>query len=201
MQAERKQRTHDRILAAGAKLLRKQGIKAASVSKVMDEAGLTVGGFYAHFKSKEDMVAETFRHALKEAGAFALGSLPPGLTGAAKLRAFLKGYLNPQHRDRDKAGQGCPVAALAGEMAKGSESLHRVFRTELESLAVERAALFSDSGFKLDKREMLGIMATYVGGLNLARATRGSALSDEVLGACLTQLEAMIHAKETRRPG
>jgi TetR/AcrR family transcriptional repressor of nem operon len=194
----KKAATHGKILAAGARLIRKHGVKATSVAKVMDEAGLTVGGFYAHFESKEDLVAETFRHALGEAGAAILGSLPAEATGAARLRAFLRAYLSPRHRDRDRAGQGCPVAAMAGEFGKGSPALHKVFAAELEKLADERAAIFSDSRFKLDKAEMLAIMSSYIGGLTLARATRGSALSENILAASLAQLESVIAKKESQ---
>jgi TetR/AcrR family transcriptional repressor of nem operon len=198
MMADRKERTHEKILAASARLLRKDGVKATSVAKVMDEAGLTVGGFYAHFDSKEDLVAETFRYALEESGMSILGTLPPGLHGADKLRAFLKGYLSPQHRDRDRSGQGCPVAALSGEIGKGSASLHKVFTSELEKLAEERAGIFSDGRFKPGGREMLAIMSTYVGGLTLARATRGSGMSDLILESCRSQLEVVIQKMESQ---
>lgn len=194
---ERKEETRARILASGAKLMRKQGIKGAGVARVMGDAGLTVGGFYAHFKSKEDLVAEVFRHALKESGASTLESLPPGLAGGKKLRAFLKVYLSPRHRDSDREGRGCPVASLSGEMGKGSAALHRAYAGELEKYADHRAGFFSEGRFRLDRRDWLAVISTCVGALTLARASRGSAVSEEILEACLRQLNAFVASKET----
>lgn len=193
--ARRKRKTRDDILAAGAKLLRRNGIRGASVSKVMDEAGLTVGGFYAHFKSKEDLVAQAFRRALEDSGR-TVAALPPSLTGARKLRAFVKEYLSLRHRDRDKRGEGCPLAALTGEMGKGPAGLQRVFSAELETIAAQRAALFSDAGFRLAPKDYLAILATCIGGLTLARATRGHPLSELILGACRASLDATISQRE-----
>src|SRR4051812_46824106 len=124
-----KRETHAKILASCARVLRRSGIKAASVATVMEGAGLTVGGFYAHFKSKEAMVAETFRWALQEQGRISSGLLPPGLTGDRKLRAFLASYLSVQHRDRDLQGEGCALAALSAEMGKASKNLRKVFHS------------------------------------------------------------------------
>jgi TetR/AcrR family transcriptional regulator, transcriptional repressor for nem operon len=193
---ERKAETRGRILASGARLMRKKGIGAASVAKVMGDAGLTVGGFYAHFKSKDDLVCEAFRHAVRESEAFISGKMPPGLAGAGRLRAFLKVYLSPQHRDADKSGQGCPFVALTSEMGKGSEAMRKAYTAELERYAADFAEGFSDHRFKIDTREFLGMLAASIGGLILARATRGSPLSDDILKASLGRLESHIEKKE-----
>jgi TetR/AcrR family transcriptional regulator, transcriptional repressor for nem operon len=192
----RKNQTREKILAAGSKLLKRQGIKSASVANVMAEAGLTVGGFYAHFDSKENLVSESFRYALRESSRFMLGSLPQRLNGNGKLKAFFRAYLSPQHRDSDKDGQGCPLAALADEMGKGSASLHKVFTAELEKMAAECAQLFSDRRFTVTPEEFLTMMSTAIGGLALARATRGSVLSDRILQSCFKQLATLSQDKE-----
>lgn len=198
MESEKKMLTRERILAAGAKLMRKRGIKAASVSDVMEEAGLTVGGFYAHFRSKERLVEETFRRLVREATASALAMLPPGLGGADKLRAFCKGYLSAGHRDSDKAGRGCPLAALSAEMGKGPPALQRMYASELETFAADNAAAFSHMRFRIDAGDFLGIMSTCVGGLTLARAARGGAMSERVLDSCYRQLDAAITELERK---
>ncbi|MEO7423843.1 MAG: TetR/AcrR family transcriptional regulator [Fibrobacteria bacterium] len=192
----RKKETREKILAAGSRLLKRQGIKAASVADVMGEAGLTVGGFYAHFDSKENLVSETFCYALQESSRYMLGSLPQRLNGIGKLKAFFRTYLSPQHRDCDKDGQGCPLAALAGEMGKGSASLQKVFTAELEKMAADCAQHFSDRGFTVTPKEFLTMMSTAIGGLTLARATRGTVLSDQILQSCFKQLVTFSQEKE-----
>lgn len=180
----RKGQTHEKILESCSKLLRKKGIQAASVADVMQDAGLTVGGFYAHFDSKEAMVAEGFRHAVRQTQDNRRSALPPGLGAGPKLQAFLKGYLSPQHRDKDREGQGCPLAALAVEMGRGTPALRKVFAEECQKVAFESTNLFSDETLRLGRKEFLGMLSTYVGGLILARATRGSLISEEILAAC-----------------
>src|SRR3954468_3498661 len=91
----------ERILQAAGRLFRERGFDGVSVAEVMQAAGLTHGGFYGHFKSKDDLIAESLAHALTPRGA------------AGDFAGFVKGYLAPEHRD-DFAG-GCPTAGLAAE--------------------------------------------------------------------------------------
>ncbi len=191
-----KQETHEKILAASAKLLRKNGIKAGSVAKVMQEAGLTVGGFYAHFKSKEALVAETFQYAIAEAGKQTLAAIPSNLSGAPKLRAFLKIYLSTQHRDYDKTGQGCPLPAMTTEMGKNSKAMQTLFAIEFHKYAADRCKIFSDENFKITEPEFSALMSTCVGGIILARGARGNDLSENILMSCYNQLNTFIKTKE-----
>ena len=185
-----KHETHARIVDACSRLIRKEGIKSAAIAKVMQEAGMTVGGFYAHFDSKEDMVAEGFRRAVQQSGENSRGRLPAELSAVQKQRIFLQAYLSREHRDRDLQGEGCALAALAAEMGKGSPALRKVFAAECQKLTFESTALFSDDKTRLGRKDFLATLSTYMGGLILARATRGSPLSEEILGACLDRLGA-----------
>lgn len=186
--AHDKQDSHERILESCAALLRRDGIKSASVAKVMKEAGLTVGGFYAHFDSKEAMVAEGFRHAAAQSRQWAQGTFPAEAKGRRRLSAHLKSYLSPRHRDKDLEGQGCPLAALAVDMGKGPPALRKAFAEECQKLVFEATEAYSEEGARLGRQEFLGVLSTYVGGLILARATRGSPISEEILQACLERL-------------
>ena len=98
---------HRKILEVAGRLFRERGFDAVTVAEVMKAAGLTHGGFYGHFRSKEDLIAETLAHALASV---------PGPT--ASLDRYAAGYLSPRHRD-DRAG-GCPTAALATETIRQS---------------------------------------------------------------------------------
>src|SRR5438552_11909117 len=94
-----------RILDAASRLFREKGFDAVSVAEVMKAAGLTHGGFYGHFGSKDDLVAQTLAHVLA-----------PDAGGAGDLRAYLDAYLSPGHRDN--AADGCPTAGLAADIRR-----------------------------------------------------------------------------------
>ena len=176
----KKQKTRERILGSASRLLRERGIAGASVNDIMLGAGLTVGGFYAHFRSKEKLVGETFKWTLEHAA----GGLLKGLTlvsAADRLDEFLGRYLSETHRDSTQ--EGCPIAALVADFGDGSSELRRIFAEQCERLIFERRRFFSDDEFRLTREDWLAIMSTYVGGLLLARATRGTSLSKEFLAA------------------
>ena len=101
----RKQETHERILDVAARAIRRHGYAGVGVADVMKAAGLTHGGFYGHFDSKDDLVAQAIAHifTVQEAG-----------QGGQGLAAYLDAYLSPWHRDR--VGEGCPTAALVADI-------------------------------------------------------------------------------------
>lgn len=177
--------THEKILGACAKVLRKQGVSAATVAQVMHEAGMTVGGFYAHFDSKEAMVAEGFRRALLDSNAALMAPALAEPEAGKRLRTYARGYLTPSHRDQDAAGRGCAVAALATDMAKAGPGLRKVFAEEFQKLVFANTEGLGGEGARMPRKEFLGAFATLAGALILARATRGSPISDEILEAGL----------------
>jgi len=134
--ADQKERTHEEILASAARLLRSRGIAGANVAEVMRGAGLTVGGFYAHFASKEALVDASLRRTFDELRA----KLVAGLEGASavdRLESAMKRYLSRTHRD-DLDG-GCPMPAVTSEIA----TAHPVHST---TVAYELEALVRDVG-------------------------------------------------------
>lgn len=187
-QQTQKEASHEKILGACAKVLRKQGVSAATVAQVMHEAGMTVGGFYAHFDSKEAMVAEGFRRAQLESNAALMAPARVEPDAGRRLRTYARGYLSPSHRDQDSDGRGCAVAALATDMAKAGPALRKVFAEEFQKLVFVNTEDLGVEGERMPRKEFLGVFATLAGALILARATRGSPISDEILEAGLSAL-------------
>src|SRR2546428_14028361 len=110
-----KQRTHQRILDTAARLFRKRGYAATGVDAVMTSAGLTAGGFYAHFRSKQAMLAEALDLAFQQSIDRARSRLASS-HGADWIRGFITFYLSKEHRDAPE--RGCPMPALAPEVAR-----------------------------------------------------------------------------------
>jgi TetR/AcrR family transcriptional repressor of nem operon len=180
--------TRARIVAVAAGLFRARGIDATSVADVMSALGLTVGGFYRHFDSKEALVTEaidaasretTLRHATKS------GSRE----GPAEvdLLSLLDRYLSHGHRRHP--GQGCPVAALCSEVGHGSKQTKKAFTGAIERLltTVERA-MAHDAG--ADRESVLFAASAAVGAMVLARATHDESLAGELLSAARKHLLA-----------
>ena len=177
---EQKQRTHASILSSACRLLRERGIGGARVADVMGGAGLTVGGFYAHFDSKEALVDE----AIRQTSAFIRSKLFERIEekpASARAEVVLKRYLSPAHRD-DPAS-GCPLPSVVGEVATSTPEHRSVLAESLVSFADELSKHLG--GQEASKRgTALALIALMYGGLSLARAVRGTELSDEILRAC-----------------
>lgn len=174
--AEQKERTRAGILDSAARLVRERGIVAASVSEVMKGAGLTVGGFYAHFESKEALVEETIRRTMREARQKLFGHIRE--EGLARLDAVLRTYLSKQHRDEPAV---CPLPSIAGELA--AAGAHEEVLAEELGISVDKLIEMLPAG-RERRANAIAILALMFGGLTLSRAVRGTKLSDEILHAC-----------------
>lgn len=178
--ADQKERTRERIVSSAARLLRASGIGRASVTEVMKGAGLTVGGFYAHFASKSTLVEETIRHALAEQRRKVFDGLD-GASAAERLNHLFRIYLSRHHRDHPE--EGCPLPAVVSEIAQADSEERKAFVAELDVhlSALEELAAPNET---MDRRTLaLGVLCVLYGGLSLARATKGTELSDEILRA------------------
>lgn len=195
--ADQKQKTRQRILDAAAVVFRRQGLQAGSVDRVMGEAGLTAGGFYAHFASKEALFSETFTSALREAR-LVFGEGLQHLSGADRIRAIADKYLSPAHRQM--IDQGCPMPPLLAELPRAGEPAQRAFQEILSELiaALEPHLEKDDENTADDKA--LALLATLVGGMALARAVADEALADRILAACRNQIDASLEPKRTTKP-
>jgi TetR/AcrR family transcriptional repressor of nem operon len=186
---ERKERSRERILESAGSLMRQKGISNASVADVMGGAGMTVGGFYAHFPSKMSLMAEAFQGTLRKSRAL-LAAAAGDLKGADWLRTVARSYLSRSHRDHPESG--CPLPANLGEIARGDPAVRKVLAGEIGDMAQELASHLEEAGLNGPNEEAFAMLATMVGGLTLARALRDSGLSDEVLQACRRHIERSL---------
>jgi len=162
----RKQLTHDRIVDAAARALRSTGFDGVGVADVMRQAGLTHGGFYAHFPSREALLAQALDHAGQESAQRLQRTIAAGKErGVSAFRALVDAYLSERHLLSPEGG--CPVAALASEMPRQPGQVREVAATRVKSLlATVEAAL--PAGHSKDAA--LTVAGQLVGSLQLARA-------------------------------
>jgi TetR/AcrR family transcriptional repressor of nem operon len=177
-------KTRARIVEEASRLFRARGIDATSVADVMSAAGLTVGGFYRHFESKEDLVVEAIDAASRET-ADRHRARSAAMEGGNKLLALFDAYLSDAHRKHP--GLGCPVAALCSEVAHGSKTARRAFTVALERLLTGIGAAGGPSS-KADRASALFAASAAVGALVLARATSDESLARELLSAARERL-------------
>ncbi len=175
--------TRRAVVEAASRLIRERGIASVSIADVMGALGLTVGGFYRHFESKEALVSEAIDAAsLETVGAMKEAS--ERAEGSARLRAVVDGYLSREHLLHP--GYGCPVAALA------SEAWHE---TKATRAALQRAVARMMAMLELDGRQtkrersrMLSALSTAVGAVVLGRVLDGTAVGEELVEAARARL-------------
>ena len=192
-----KRETHARIVGAAAAAFRARGLDGTGVAEVMDRAGLTPGGFYAHFSSKEHLLAEALEHAGREALASlsgALDALPP----EERLVAVLEKYLSADHMNHPD--RGCPIAALGPELVRGTpEARRRLARAIRERLAWLRGLLPPTGSGRADEADhAAGALACMVGGVILARGL-GGADGRALLRACRAFIDKRLGSSTRRR--
>jgi TetR/AcrR family transcriptional regulator, transcriptional repressor for nem operon len=177
---EHKLETHARIVKKASVRLREKGAHGIGVADLMKEAGLTHGGFYAHFDSREALVVEAFAYAMDRSTdrwrKLAEQTLPE-----KRLSAIVDGYLTPAHRD--DPGRGCPVPALSAEIARESPKTRKAFAAKLEEMIDAIAEQIPDSSPKAARKQAIASLATMMGTMILARVAGSGEFSDEILAA------------------
>ena len=179
---EHKQHTREKILAAAARRFKKDGFEGTSVSAVMGDAELTHGGFYSHFESKDDLVASVIRTGFDDASV-TFEALFDHLEGDAWLTAWVTEYLSTTHTHL--VAEGCPLPALAGEIARaGSHARHAFTTTFYERLAVVSSRVNAPTDEA--ERRVLAAISQMSGAIMLARATE-EPLRTRILDAARTE--------------
>jgi AcrR family transcriptional regulator len=173
---DQKQETRRRIVAAAAHAIGERGLEAPSVSQVMADAGLTVGGFYAHFDSRDSLMAEALAAMLHEQIQRWLEWLPD-LPPAERRQQAARGYLSRRHRDT--GAERCPLPAIASEIDRADPRIREVVVQHLDEWVDALTAPDEPDG----RRHALAAISTMVGALTLARALGQTPLSDELLAA------------------
>ena len=181
----RKEATHDRIVEAAARAIRRSGYGGTGVADIMKDAGLTHGGFYAHFDSREAMLAEAADRAGAESIALlarAAATAPP----QQALQKMLELYLSKDHLESREIG--CPVAALGSEMPRQAPEVRRAATSRIKEMIDLVARQSPDWGQPGAHEHALVTVSTMIGALLLARAVDDPRLSDTVREAALKHL-------------
>jgi TetR/AcrR family transcriptional repressor of nem operon len=177
---EHKQETHARIVKKASVRLREKGAHGIGVADLMKEAGLTHGGFYAHFDSREALVIEAFGYAMDrstERWRKIAEQTPPD----KRLASIVETYLTPVHRD--DPGHGCAVPTLGAEIARESPKTRRAFAAKLEQMIDMMADQVPDVPRKMARKQAIAALATMMGTLVLSRVAGSGEFSDEILSA------------------
>ena len=194
---EHKGQTRARILAASDRLLKERGAEAASIDAVMKRAGLTVGGFYAHFASKEDLGRETLLYGLDASMDRLLDSLADIADDRAWVRALIRRYLR-QVDDPDLA-ESCPMTLLLPEVTRGGPAFQAAF-SERTAALLGRVAPRFPAAMGMSPREVaIAVFASCAGAVAFARTIPAPHARDRVLNATETMLVAAL-GLEDREP-
>ena len=195
---EHKQETHARIVKKASVRLREKGAHGIGVADLMKEAGLTHGGFYAHFDSREALVIEAFNFAMdrsNERWRKVAEQTPP----EKRLANIVDSYLTPLHRD--DPGHGCAVPTLGAEIARESPKTRKAFAAKLEQMIDMMADQILDLPRKTARRQAMAALATMMGTLVLSRIAGTGEFSDEILASGRDAvLERAAAAKPVKKP-
>ncbi|MBB3658443.1 TetR/AcrR family transcriptional repressor of nem operon [Rhizobium sp. BK650] len=172
-----KQKTHDRIVEIASRRLRERGLEGIGVADLMKEAGLTVGGFYKHFASRDEMVAEAMKLAFGswEAAVRSRGKEPADIS----IAEYSASYLSDVHRD-DVSG-GCPFAALTADLARSDEKCRSLATDQLKTNLENMTDRMSTADEAEARRKAIIVSCLMTGALGLARIADDEKLSDEIL--------------------
>jgi len=172
---EHKQATRRRILETAGRRLKRDGIDGSGIATLMADAGLTNGAFYAHFASKEDLVATAVADQLRAQRASVSAQTPD----RAGLEQYVRAYLSVQHRDNPD--HGCPSAALLDELSRCTDTTKQAYTDGLLAVIDDIAARLTPDDPQSVRVKTLSVFALMVGTLQLSRALTDPQLADEVL--------------------
>jgi TetR/AcrR family transcriptional regulator, transcriptional repressor for nem operon len=172
---QHKEATRRRIVEMASRRLKADGIDGSGVATLMADAGLTNGAFYAHFASKEDLVATAVADQLRGQRE-QYSTQPPGREG---VELMMREYLSAAHRD--SPGDGCPSAALLAEIGRCTEATKRAYTEGVLAIADEIAGRLAPDDPQSARGRTLGLFAMLIGTMQLSRALADRRLADEVL--------------------
>jgi len=185
MSREAMARHHEEIVAAAARMLRERGVEGTSVADLMQAAGLTHGGFYRHFKTKEALVAEASEAAF-DGMIESIETNFERLGPTDGLKRFISRYLSSVHVK--EPGAGCAVAAFGADAARAGAAVRKTFAERIRK-QIEKLATAFDGSATERQAKAASTFATLVGAVVIARAVGESKLAGEVLSACREALE------------
>jgi TetR/AcrR family transcriptional repressor of nem operon len=184
-----KDETRRHILDVASAQFRESGIAAVGLAGIMSEAGLTNGAFYSHFSSKEDLVREVLTDALARREEQHKANLESGVA----LETTIRDYLSTRHRDR--AGTGCPTAALVAEIARHPKPTRDAFTAKMSAIITLMAEQIGEGSAEQRRRKAITIYSTMVGALQLSRAVNDRKLSEEILENAVDAAVALANGR------
>lgn len=185
---EDKARSHERIVRQAAAKFRECGIDGIGLADLMKEAGLSHGGFYRHFPSRDELVAEAVEHALADGGRRVadLGQPDQPLT----LDRLIDAYLSPAHRDHLAAS--CAVATMAADVARSGDRAQAAYSKQVETYLTLLTELVTGPNKRVKRARAITALAALVGAVSMARAVKEEKLSREILASAAQELTAML---------
>ncbi len=193
-----KEETHRKLLTVAAAALRAEGPDRLSVAQVMKSAGLTHGGFYAHFKSKDALLVEAVAEAFAKSQR-RVQRLLDGLPPKHALATYIDFYVAQAHRD-DPAS-GCAITALGSDMPRQTKRFRAAFETGLKRMCDALAARMTAAGVEDAERLAPAILAAMAGAVSLSRTISDRALSDELLASTRAGIKARLGLTERALAG
>ncbi|HEX7816815.1 TetR/AcrR family transcriptional regulator [Dyella sp.] len=182
-----KAQTHQRLVETASSRFREKGLDGISLADLMKELGLTHGGFYKHFPSRDALVSEAIDQAYQASGNSLAGFIDND--GHLDLPRYVDMYLSRQHRDHP--GAGCAISTLSGDIARRGEDMRESYRQQMDRIFERIGAAFP--GDKASQRKQaIELMTRMYGALMVARAAGSGELSDEVLATVREQIRASL---------
>jgi len=169
--------SHDRILDIAAARIRRDGIDGLAVAELMKEAGLTHGGFYRHFDSRDHLVAEAAQRALIQGSAWTIAAAKLG--GQRGYAALVDGYLSTWHRDHPESG--CAVPSITEDVGRAGGSARTEYTHQVHEYLAMLADLIDNPDRKVREREAALMLSALVGAISMARAVDDADLSKQIL--------------------
>jgi TetR/AcrR family transcriptional regulator, transcriptional repressor for nem operon len=189
---QHKQATRQRILETAGRRLKRDGIDGSGIATLMADAGLTNGAFYAHFASKQELVATAVADQLRNQRE-SLGTLAPGRAG---VEQYVRSYLSVEHRDNPD--DGCPSAALLDEIGRCTQATKRAYTDGLLAMVDDIAARLAPQDPPSARTKTLSVFALMVGTLQLSRALADRQLADAVLEQGIHNALTLLNAEQQR---
>ncbi|MES4909573.1 MULTISPECIES: TetR/AcrR family transcriptional regulator [unclassified Streptomyces] len=190
---EHKQATRQRIIETAGRRFKRDGIDGSGISTLMADAGLTNGAFYAHFASKDDLVATAVADQLRAQYANVIEQAAPGIAGVAQI---VRWYLSPRHRD--SPDDGCPSAALLDEIGRCADETKQAYTDGVLAVIDGIAARLAPADPRSVHAKTLSVYAMMVGTLQLSRALADRRLSDELLDEGIRNALTLLGVQESR---
>jgi len=191
---EHKDATRRRIIGAAGRRFKRDGIDGSGIAALMADAGLTNGAFYAHFRSKDDLIASVIKEELRLQAAW-VDALAPGRAGVEQL---VRAYLSPEHRDHPDAG--CPSAALLDEIGRSDVLTQKAYTAGARTLVERIAARLTPEDPAVAQGRALSLFTMIIGTLQLSRAVADRELSDQLLGQGLGNALGLLGEEQHAPP-